>query len=306
MSDSTKGLFFAGITASLWGMLAIALKVSLNFFDPYTVVWWRFTMAFTVLVVFFVIRRPSYLAILKRPPGLLLLAGLLLGVNYIGFMQGVNHAGPSVTQVLIQIGPISLAAVGFIFFRERINWVRVLGFVLALVGFSFFYYQQLTRLMGTTDTLNEGVLWILIAAWSWTGYAVLNKILVRRIPSSQINLILYGVPALVFMPLADFQSLLAVSSPWVFLLLVFMGANTLVAYGALSLALKYAEANKISLIITLNPIITFGLLEILLWLDVGWLEVPPVGFLSYIGALVVLVGAVLAIGKWGPAKKRGL
>ena len=76
-----------------------------------------------------------------------------------------------------------------------------------------------------------------------------------------------------------------------------MGANTLVAYGALSLALKYVEANKISLIITMNPILTLALLEVLLWLDVGWFEIRPVGGLAYLGAALVMIGAVLAISR---------
>ncbi len=303
MHQSVKGLLYAGVTASLWGVLAIVLKIALNYFDPYTVVWWRFAMAFSVLFLFYAIKRPSYLLILKRPPWKLLLAGLLLGTNYIGFMQGVNHAGPSVTQVLIQVGPLTLASVGFIFFHERITRLQALGFVLAIIGFSFFYYQQLIQMFGNADALNAGVLWTLLAALAWAGFAVINKVLVKRIPSSQINLVLYGVPALLFIPLADFHSILAAfSSPLLIFLLLFAGGNTLVAYGSLALALKYAEANKISIIITLNPIITFVLLEILLWMNVEWLDTQSVGLVSYLGALVVLVGAVLALGS---KKRRG-
>jgi drug/metabolite transporter (DMT)-like permease len=303
MTNSSKGLLYAATTASLWGALAIILKISLNYFDPYTVVWWRFTMAFTVLAVWFLLRKPGHLKILKRPPFKLLLAGFLLGINYIGFMQGVNYTGPAVTQVMIQVGPITLAFTGFLFFKEKLSWMRGAGFLLAIIGFGFFYYQQLQRLIETSDLLNQGVLWILLGAWAWTGYAILNKILVRTIPSSQINLVLYGVPALLFIPLANFSSLGNIESVWVILILLFMGGNTLAAYGSLSLALKYTEANKISIIITANPVITFILLEILLWADVSWFDVPPVSVLSYFGAVMVLIGAVLAIGVF--SKQRG-
>lgn len=303
MTNSTKGLLYATTTATLWGTLAIVLKVALNYFDPYTIVWWRFAMAFFVLVVYFAVKRSGYFVILKRPPLKLLLAGLFLGVNYIGFMQGVHHTGPAVTQVMIQVGPLTLALTGFLFFKESLTPLRTFGFLLAILGFSFFYFQQLQRLIGETDLLNRGVLWILIGAWAWTGYAVLNKVLVRTIPSIQINLVLYGVPALLFIPFVDFQSLLAIDSWWAFGILLFMGANTLIAYGSLSLALKYAEANKISIIITVNPVITFILMEIILWFDVSWFNVPPVGILAYIGAVMVLLGAILAIGVVGRSKK---
>jgi drug/metabolite transporter (DMT)-like permease len=304
MTDSSKGLLYAATTASLWGALAIVLKISLNYFDPYTVVWWRFTMAFSVLAVWFLFRKPGHLKILKKPPFKLLLAGFLLGINYIGFMQGVYYAGPAVTQVMIQVGPITLAFTGFLFFKEKLSWMRGLRFLLAFIGFCFFYYQQLQRLLGTPDLLNQGVLWILLGAWAWTGYAVLNKILVKTIPSSEINLVLYGVPALLFIPLADFSSLGSIESGWAVLILLFMGGNTLAAYGALSLALKYAEANKISIIITANPVFTFIILEILLWAEVSWFDVPPVSVLSYFGAVMVLVGAVLAIGVFSRRQRR--
>ncbi|WP_291859808.1 DMT family transporter [Marinilabilia sp.] len=232
-----------------------------------------------------------------------MIAGFLLGINYIGFMQGVNYTGPAVTQVMIQVGPITLAFTGFLFFKEKLSWIRGAGFLLAIIGFAFFYYQQLQRLIGTPDMLNQGVLWILLGAWSWTGYAILNKILVKTIPSAQINLVLYGVPALLFIPLADFSSIASIESFWAVLILLFMGGNTLAAYGALSLALKYTEANKISIIITANPVITFIILEILLWTDVSWFDVPAVNALSYFGAILVLIGAVMAIGVFSKTKR---
>ncbi|MGQ1891512.1 DMT family transporter [Thermophagus sp. OGC60D27] len=296
MTDSSKGILYATITALLWGVLAIVLKISLAYFDSYTVVWWRFTMAFAFLVIYFAINRRGYLTILKKPPLKLLLAGALLGLNYIGFMQGVHYAGPAVTQVMIQLGPIMLALTGFLFFKERLTRIRAFGFLLALLGFTFFYFQQLQTLVNEPAMLNLGVLWVLTGALAWTAYAVLNKILVRNIASGQINLILYGVPAILFLPLADFSSLLAVDSLGKVLLLLFLGGNTLVAYGSLSLALKYAEANKVSMIITINPVITFVVMEILFWSHVTWFDVPPVGAMSYVGAAMVLVGAIFAIG----------
>ncbi|SFE75956.1 DMT family transporter [Thermophagus xiamenensis] len=304
MSQSSKGLFYATITALLWGVLAIVLKVSLNYFDSYTIVWWRFTMAFTFLIAYFGIKSRRQLLILKKPPLLLLLAGLLLGVNYIGFMQGVHYAGPAVTQVMIQIGPIMLALTGFLIFKEQLTRLRAIGFFLALIGFIFFYYQQLQTIVSDVDLLNEGVIWVLTGALAWTAYAILNKILVRHISSGQINLILYGVPALLFLPFANFSSLLEIESIWEVVLLLFLGGNTLVAYGSLSLALKYADANKVSMVITINPVITFILMEVLLWNQVTWFTAPPVQAMSYVGAAMVLVGAMLAIGAIDRKKKK--
>ncbi|WP_153633243.1 EamA family transporter [Prolixibacter sp. SD074] len=47
--NTTKGVLLAMTTAFLWGFLAIALKVASTMVDSYTIVWFRFTVAFLAL-----------------------------------------------------------------------------------------------------------------------------------------------------------------------------------------------------------------------------------------------------------------
>jgi drug/metabolite transporter (DMT)-like permease len=297
-SDLTqnKGLLFASLTAFLWGILAIALKLALNYFDSYTIVWFRFFLAFLILLGYHAMKKPDQLRILLKPPVWLVLAAVLIGVNYIGYMQGVHYAGPGITQVLIQAGAITLGLVGFIFFKERLNWFRAFGFILAGLGFVFFYFQQWLEFMAQKEELFTGMLWTIMGAWAWTGYAVIYKGLLRTWPAQQLNMVLYGVPAILFIPFADFSLFLQSYAWWVWLLLVFLGVNTVIAYGSLSLALKYAEANRISIIITLNPVVTFLILEALLFFEVDWFAINAFPPLAYLGAFMVLIGAIVAIG----------
>ncbi len=294
--NQVKGLVYAGITSGLWGFLAVALKIALKYFDPYTIVWFRFFIAFNVLVMYYSLVKPAWLKILYKPPTLLVGAALLLSYNYIGFMQGVNYAGPGIAQVLIQAGAIALGLVGFLFFKEKINLIRGIGFIITGIGFGLFYSQQLKEFVINEAVLNRGVIWTLSAAFAWTGYAVIFKVLVKKWPSQQLNLFLYGLPVLLFIPFADF-SLFLCNYPWyIWVLMVFLGLNTVVAYGSLSLALKYAEANRISIVITLNPIITFIILEGLLFLNIKWIEISLFTALAYLGAFLVIAGAILAVG----------
>ncbi|MCU4174697.1 DMT family transporter [Carboxylicivirga sp. N1Y90] len=302
MQNQTKGVLLAGTTAILWGVLAIALKVSLKHFDAYTVVWFRFFVASIILAGYFAIKQPELLKIYKKPPWMMLLAAVLLGGNYIGYMQGVNYAGPAVTQVVIQAGPVLLGLIGFLFFKESINALRALGFGIAAIGFILFYVYQLNAAIADKDELIKGVAWILFAACSWTGYAVVNKRLVTKWPPHQINLIVFGLPVLLFLPLVNFSQFAMPHEPWVWLLMVALGLNTVVAYGTLSASFKYAEANRISIVITMNPIITFLLLEVLLLMDTQWFPIKEVPFMAYVGAALVLVGAILAVGIKGKAK----
>lgn len=95
MKRTNKGVILALTTAFLWGLLAVALKVAVTKVDSFTIVWVRFAMAFSALLVWFLITDRSQLRILIRPPWELVVATLGLSVNYIGFMLGVEYTSPS-------------------------------------------------------------------------------------------------------------------------------------------------------------------------------------------------------------------
>jgi drug/metabolite transporter (DMT)-like permease len=294
LSDNSKGNLLAVITAVLWGFLAIALKIAVLDFNPYNIVWFRFAIAFSVLFLYFGIRNPSRLHILKKPPPLLLLAAFFLALNYIGFMQGVNYTSPGNTQIFIQVGALSLALVGLFVYKEKLSIYQGIGFIMAALGFVLFYQQQLEMTPEKQSVYNQGNLWILGGAFSWTAFASIQKKLVRNASPQQLNLVIYGLPVILIAPLVDWAAF-GNLSPGMLTLLVFLGANTLIAYGCLTAALKFTEANKVSIIITLNPIITFLALLILDWLEVKWLEPENISLTSFISALIVLSGAILVI-----------
>jgi drug/metabolite transporter (DMT)-like permease len=297
IKSNSKGILLASITAVLWGVLAVALKIALNYFDSYTIIWVRFLIAFVVMVVYLLVSDYRRLKIIYRPPLILVAGSILLGVNYIGFMEGIHFAGPGITQIFIQTGPIVFGLLGFIIFHERLTLVRAIGFALAGLGFVFFYYQQLNNVLTESPAdINKGIIWVLIGALAWVGFVVSNKLLVKTHRPLDLNLIYYGIPVIGFAFFADYSSLLQSYPWWLWLLMLFLGLNTVVSYGALSLALKYIESNKISIIITVNPIITFLLLELLLYFNVKWFPIDAFSSLAYLGAFLVLVGAVLAIG----------
>ena len=93
-------------------------------------------------------------------------------------------------------------------------------------------------------------------------------------------------------------------SPLAWGLLIYLGLNTLVAYGFLALAFKYLEASKISVMITINPIITILTMGILTYLEVSWIE-PEIFMFKVVGTvLIVLCGAVMAFAFAKPENRR--
>jgi drug/metabolite transporter (DMT)-like permease len=141
---------------------------------------------------------------------------------------------------------------------------------------------------------------VIFAALCWVIYASLTKKLVRSWSAQQVNLVAYGFSAIAFLPFVNFRELPELLT-WQWIFLIVLGINTLLAYGALAASFKYLEANKISIIITLNPIITLITMSFLAALEVSWISPGKMTLPAFLGAGLVLSGAILAV---KPAKKK--
>lgn len=279
----------------MWGVLAIALKVATKEIDSPTIVWFRFSLAFSGMFFWMVISNPKELKILYKPSWLIVISSLALAWNYIGFMLGIEYTSPSNAQVAIQFGPVLLAIFGIFFFKEKISKIQILGFLLAIAGFWIFYQQHVGAVsLGKEGQYTKGMLITLTGAVTWAIYAALQKKLVLNYSVATLNVFIFGLPILIYLPFVDFANLAHLSFGY-WALLVFLGANTLISYGCLSLALKYLEAGKVSIIIVLNPIITFILMGILTWMQVSWIDGEHFSVLSIAGALIALAGAILVV-----------
>ncbi len=296
MSNQAKGILYTLITVLMWGVLAIALKLASKVIDSPTIVWFRFSLAFTGMFIWMLIRNPKGLTILYKPTWLIVFSSLALAWNYIGFMLGIQYTTPSNAQVAVQAGPIILAIMGVAFFKEKMTRLQGFGFILAILGFWIFYRQHLSASVGQEGQYTKGMLLTFTGAIAWAIYAALQKKLVLNYSVGTLNVFIFGLPVLLYLPFVNFASLTDLSWGY-WALLVFLGANTLIAYGCLSLALKYLEAGKVSIIVVLNPIITFVLMGILTWMQVDWIAAEHFSVLSILGALIALAGAIMVVRK---------
>ena len=292
MQNHAKGILYAAITAIFWGFLAIVLKIIDSDVEPETIVWFRFLLAFLMLAGWQAANDKSAFKLMLKPPLLLIVATLALSWNYISFMMGVHYTTPSNAQLFIQFGPILLAVAGLAFFGEKINKLQIIGFAIAISGMAFFYRDQLLAFFDAQKNYNLGVAYTLTSAVAWATYAILQKKLVGKYSTESLNLFTFGLPIFLYLPFVNFGSLLHLS--WVtWLLLLFVGLNTLFSYTFLSMALKNTEANKVSVIIIINPVITFITMGILTRLNVSWIEHERFSVITILGALLVISGAIL-------------
>jgi RarD protein len=293
MNLRTKGILYALTAALIWGFLAIALKVALNYVPALTIVWIRFVVAFSVLWAVLFIKEKSALQVLKRPPLWAVVAAIALAFNYVGYIKGLNLTTPSNTQVVIQLAPLLLIVVGIIIYREKVSARQGLGFLAAVVGFILFYRDQISQLLGSPENYFSGIVWVAAAALSWVVYASLQKNLVEVYHAQGLNLLIYLVPALLLIPTVDFEVLQQFSGP-VWVLMILLGLSTLLAYGAIAEAFRFLPANKVGIIVIINPIITIITMSILTSVGVDWIEPERISLSGFIGAALILAGVVTA------------
>jgi drug/metabolite transporter (DMT)-like permease len=286
----SKGILFACVAAFLWAFLAIALKVSSKTIDPATIVWFRFALAFIVMFVYMLIRSPRELGILIRPPWQLIVGSCALAWNFYGYMVGVDVTTPVNAQIYIQAGPVLFALSGILIYKEKITWIHIIGFLVVITGFVLFYSEQLQDSSSNSPAFLNGILVLLSAGVTWAVYASLQKFLITQYSANQLNIFIFGFCAILFTPFAKYNVFATIGFiDWV--LLVHHAINTILAYGSIALAIKYSEANKVSLIVTLNPIITVIAMYIFGLTGVNWITHEHFSLVSIVGAALSIFGA---------------
>jgi len=291
VSRRAEGLWLATATALSWAVLAIALKYSLKLFSSGTIVWVRMSLAFAILVALFAWRRRGQLSILRGPPWQGLVAGIFISINYFAYMKGVELTTASNAQIMIQLAPLSFALACIFFLGEYPTRKQWLGLTIAITGFGFFYWDQLLVSWDTLDRFQTGNLWLLLAAATWTIFALIQRGLLKTWPPQQFNMLIYGISTLLLFPLADAADLVAPT--WLGgMLLLFLALNTVIAYGAFSEALLRIPSSQVSLIISVNPLLTIAIMTYLTHLNVEWISGEPVHWRGLVGAILVVTGVV--------------
>ncbi|HKZ72603.1 MAG TPA: DMT family transporter [Steroidobacteraceae bacterium] len=192
------GLTLALVTAVLWGMLPIALLLTLSGLDAYTITWVRFLVAALVLgAVLAVAGRVPALRSFARRDGLLLAVALfgLVG-NYVLYLLALHYSSPTINQVVSQLSPILLLLGGVVLFHERFSGRQWLGLAFLLVGLPLFFNRRLPELAQLDAGLGRGVGLVLLASLVWSFYGLAQKQLMQRLEPAGILLLLYAGAAL--------------------------------------------------------------------------------------------------------------
>lgn len=287
-------LILALLTAALWGVLPLALRIVTQGMDPITVTWYRFATAAVLL--------GSYLAFtgglprLAREPwavrGLLLAAALGLTANYVLFVVGVKMTTPATTVTVNQLANVFLLLGGLLLFHERFGKLQWSGLPILLAGQLLFFNRRLPLLFTTDTHTGLGVALVMVGSLCWAGYGLAQKQLLKRLSSAQVLWLFYVAGMLMLWPWAHPSQLAALDAPARGALL-FCALNTLIGYGAFAEAMKLWQVTRVTALVATTPL--FTLLAALIagsWLHLASAS-EPLNALAVAGAVAVVAGSAL-------------
>ena len=287
------GLGLALITTILWGLVPVALVIILPKLDIYTINWFRFMVAFTLLggYLFQQSNLPKVSQLRAIPIYLFILAILGLTGNYIFFVAGLQATSPSHAEVLIQLAGVFFGLGGLVIFKERYTRLQWIGVGILITGFIGFFAEQLKVVFAESTRYTDGSIMVVIAALTWAVYALIQKQLLTKLDSTHIMWVLYGGCGMIFGVFAKPATLLQLNSiEW--LMLIFCGLNTVIAYGCFAESLQHWEASRVSAVIALAPIFTIVSMSLTNTIFPGLVTPENITPLGILGATLVVAGSV--------------
>ncbi|MFH7029652.1 MAG: DMT family transporter [Heteroscytonema crispum UTEX LB 1556] len=293
------GLALSLLTVVLWGILPIALKVTLQALDAYTLIWFRFVVSFGLLAVYLGVRGklPTVANLGSTSGKLLAIAIIFLASNYILFLKGLALTSPANAEVIIQIAPVLLGFGGLVVFKERYTLHQWIGVSVLTSGFILFFNEQLTNLITARGEYLLGTGLTVLGAVTWAIYALAQKQLLQSLSSASIMLIIYGGCALLFTPFATPQIIFTLNY-FQGGMLFFSALNTLIAYGAFAEALEHWEASRVSAVLALAPIVTLISVDIVSVIAPSLIPPERLTIIGIAGAVLVVLGSVaIALGQ---------
>ena len=251
------GFSLALLATMTWGSLPVIAQQALKAVDAPTLVWIRFLVASLVLFALLGLtgKLPRPSEFSKQTLFLLVLGIIGISANFVLVAMGLHYISPTTTQVLWQLSPFTMILVGVGVFKEAFTHWQKIGLMLLLTGLIMFFNDKFGELF-SLGSYAVGVMMAASGSMIWVCYGVAQKLLSKHFNSQQILLMIYG------------------------------------SFGE---ALNHWDASKVSIVTTLIPVFTMIFSTIGHYLAPDYFAASDMNIVSYVGAIVVVAGALLAV-----------
>lgn len=150
----------------------IVARGGVEYVPPISLAFWRWTVVFLILLPFtYLSLKKNYKSIQKEYKKLFVLGALGCGVcGAFPFLAGQTTTVANMG-IIYTSSPVFIILISSIFFKEKINLIKVIGLIACLVGvFAIIIKGDINLLINLNFTLGD--LWMLGAAIGWALYSI--------------------------------------------------------------------------------------------------------------------------------------
>ena len=171
-------------------------RLALQYFDVYTLSFLRYLAAsitLLIIICFIKINKPKK----KDLPTFILSGALGFFIYVILFNKGTALVSAATSSIVIAMVPVFTALLATSFYKEKLKIYQWFA-----IGIEFIGILVLT-LMNGSFSINEGVLWLLIAALSLAAYNVIQRKLTKTysaLESSTYSIFFATIMLCIFLP----------------------------------------------------------------------------------------------------------
>lgn len=270
--------FYAIITIIFWAMAFVFTRLALQYFDVYTLSFLRYlsaSLTLLVIICFMKINKPK-----KEDFITYLLSGCIgFFIYVILFTKGTGMVTSATGSIVIAMVPVFTAFLASFFYKEKLKTYQWFA-----IGIEFIGILVLT-LMNGTFSINEGVLWLLVAALCLATYNLLQRKLTKKysaIEASTYSIFIGTLFLCIFLPSAIEPTIHAPIEHIIYVLILGIFSSAL-AYIAWAKAISMAEKTTyVSNYMFITPFLT----TILGFVMMG--EIPDKA--TILGGTIILIG----------------
>jgi len=169
-----RAIVLTALAGVLWGTSFPAIKIGLNYVDPYMFVFLRFFLASIIMLFVVLIKLGRKFELWKNK--VLWFLGLANGFAYLLQYVGMNSTSASKSSLLVNLSAIWVAMLSVLIMKERLGTKKALGIFFGILGVFLITTNLSFQTMGQSTIIGDFL--VLLSGVIWAFFTVYNKQLV--------------------------------------------------------------------------------------------------------------------------------
>jgi drug/metabolite transporter (DMT)-like permease len=293
------------IMVVLWSFSFVIVDISLEFIPPLSIALYRFVLAscaFLLIDIYFKSikkkesnQKSSRNKKFSRNDWILMIIASFTGISifFLAQYSAIEIIGPSLPALFVcLITPVIITILALLFFKEKLNTIKILGFLIATIGgFLLITGGDITRLSPTSPNF-LGYLFALMTPILWAIYSITTKNVSKTHSSITMNkyIAYIGTLELLLFVIINGEFLLFITNflnILLFLCALYLGVGCyVIGYYIWQNSQKILQSSKVASFLYIEPFLTL-IFSLLLSRS------ETIVLLNIVGGIIVLVAVLI-------------